>query len=124
MSLEENEEENNNDNKLKKDDALPELAASIISSLPEGMKPVVSPLAYSNMLEASRKITGLESVVMPNSAQIAGAIKINESMAETLKMVSMCTNSITAANMASGVLETINATGKMSDLLKYQLNMT
>ena len=124
MSLEENEEENNNENKLKKDDALPEIAASIISSLPEGMKTAVSPLSYSNMLEASRKITGLESVVMPNPAQIAGALKINESMAETLKMVSMCTNSITAANMASGVLETINATGKMSDLLKYQLNMT
>ena len=123
MLLEENEEENNNDKKLKKDDAFPELAASIISSLPEGMKPAVSPLAYSNMLETSRKITGLESVVMP-PAQIAGALKINKAMADTLKMVSMSTNPITVANMASGLLETINATGKMSDLLKYQLNMT
>lgn len=123
MSLEENEE-NNNDNKLKKDNALPELAASIISSLSEGMKPVVSPLAYSNMLETSRKITGLGSVVMPNPAQIAGALKINGSMAETFNMVSMSTKSITVANMTSGVLEAMKTAGKVSDLLKYQLNMT
>ena len=124
MSLEENEEENNNDNKLKKDDALPELAASIISSLPEGMKPAVSPLAFSNMIEAAHKTTGLESVVMTNPVQIAGALKINESMAEALKMVSMSTNSIAIANMTSGLLKTINTAGKMSDLLKYQSNMT